>query len=1027
MSQTIRISSNPEGLVSAPVGSFFYRRGEKYFLINGITEVEEQLFTVNKTTFFRRYYNPDFYKKCSVEYVADIETWIKADRSRGEKYGWQFVAYRPPTFVGETVVPPAPTPTETATPLPSPDPTVTPTLTETPTPSPTPTSESAGDPEFFAIGYGEGSVTNFMKSADGINWTSRYVDNQGQLNNIEYGSGTLVATEGGYTDYEPDDPSGSFADLHVSTDFGDTWTTIPYSDIFPSGSPLWDRTHLWADVVYSNGRFVVLSEQGAVVTSDDNGASWTASNEVLGNSLHRAAVSGSVIVQLCSGFYSGSDNNNNYHVKVSTDGGLTWRMSAATNIDSGSNFDASWQGICVDEFGFSAVAPSVGGLMYSYDGIEWTNWTDESGSSYPINGFDIASGHAGYVIVQGNGSSVVWHIGESTNWIAVERSGSLPAEGQWKNITYGNGVYVAVNARTDSGPAAMYSTDAINWTPCNNATNQTQWVDVKHVDKPITGKYLLDVSMYSTLTEVPVGTSSVYSPAGNLPSDGLVYIWKVEGTSESGSLVCNNVRSLLGTVDVNSATSSMIDITDILARDTHGDGTSVIFTLVSDDSSSTYDLISNVSLTNIVGQIRERGIRRIPYLTPGDQGSPRMLWVYADDMSVSGKANFATGMEILDFENGGAVIHLVPNYPQPIPYFETSQDTLVRYTLDVSNLDTIGVISSSYGNAKYYPEDCSMVVYSWPTFHIWKISGSMSSGSLISSNVRELVGEINHLQHPDTSSIDITDIVMSANINQPNTALVFTAIGEYSSTSWDLMTSMSVENVTGSVGTISVRSIPYLTAGNSDQPKMVYIHDSGGNQIGDVGFAAGATFSDLYHGFAKFVLHNGYPVPPTYVEFSQNQMMPTPTPTPTPPPPPVNDSFDNAIEVFGESGSVQGTNVGSTSDPNDPSEITRSTTVWWKWAPAVTGMANGTVTTVGSSFDTYLYVYRLNGEPTQSNLTLIGEDDDDGVAGNTSAVNFTVVAGETYYFVVTGYSDDVGYITFNYSVVPLPTPTPTSI
>ena len=120
MTQIIRISSNPEGLVTAPIGSFFYRRGEKYFLINGVTEAEEQLFTVNKTTFFRKYYNPDFYKKCSVEYIEDIETWVKIDQSHGDKYGWQFVAYRQPTFVGEQDIPPTPTPMASFTPTPTP-------------------------------------------------------------------------------------------------------------------------------------------------------------------------------------------------------------------------------------------------------------------------------------------------------------------------------------------------------------------------------------------------------------------------------------------------------------------------------------------------------------------------------------------------------------------------------------------------------------------------------------------------------------------------------------------------------------------------------------------------------------------------------------------------------------------------------------------------------------------------------------------------------------------------------------------
>jgi len=34
---TLYIQSNPEGLVSAPINSIFYRNGQKYYVINGKT------------------------------------------------------------------------------------------------------------------------------------------------------------------------------------------------------------------------------------------------------------------------------------------------------------------------------------------------------------------------------------------------------------------------------------------------------------------------------------------------------------------------------------------------------------------------------------------------------------------------------------------------------------------------------------------------------------------------------------------------------------------------------------------------------------------------------------------------------------------------------------------------------------------------------------------------------------------------------------------------------------------------------
>lgn len=875
MTQTIRIASNPEGLVAAPVGSFFYRRGEKYFLINGVTESEEQLFNVNKTVFFRRYYNPDFYKKCSVEFIGEIETWIKADKSRGEKYGWQFVAYRPPTFVGEHIIPPAPTPmpspmptptatvtvTPTLTPEVTPTPTMTvtpePTVTPTPTTTPTATSVSVENPEFFAIGSSAGSNTNFMKSADGINWTSRYIDNQGQLNSIVYGNGTLVALESGTTSDGFIDPSESFADIHVSNDHGDNWTTHYHSDFFPTGG------HTWADVVYSNGKFVAMTDSGAVVISADGGNSWTASDDIIGSSMGRAAAIGNTIVQLSDGFVSGSDN---CHVKVSTDSGLTWVGAATDATDSA--FNEIWTGLCVDDSGFTTISPNnTGSFMSSPDGFNWYTWVDSINNRYSCRGVDIASktDSSEYVIVEGNGSSVVWTIGESTNWTAVEHSGSLPAGGDWNNITYGNGKYVVVNAKSNAGPAAMCSDDGISWSECNNTSNQVRWVDVKYATVAKTGRYILDVSSYSpSLGVIPPFSSSIgYSKAGNLLTlDGSVYIWKVEGDIESGSIICTNVRTLIGKIDTTAVTSSMIDITDILACETYGPSSSIVFTTIGTYDGYNYDLMTNSSLEASIGNVSERFIRQIPHLTAGNAGSPSMLETY-DDAYQIGSANFATGIQILNFESDGALIRLSNGYPTDIQFFEFSQDLIVRYTLNASNLESISYISSeSFNGLMYYPNGS---ITNGSQINIWKVSGSIVSGSMVSYSSRSLIDTIYTFNYSDSSSIDITaTIILNAEYGKTDSGIVFTTVGDFSSESWEIMTSASVINTSGSsIESIGVHAIPH------GELNMVGIQETGSsNLIGEVGFAGGILFPSTYDGFTTVVLNNGYSVPPQYIELS---------------------------------------------------------------------------------------------------------------------------------------------------------------
>lgn len=150
---TLYVTANPEGLVGGPIGSLFYRDGRKFYLIDGITQQQEQNHTLTAAVFANKKYNPDFYKKYTVSFTTEAETWIKLRSDIGFKYGWQFVAPRTPVFDGIIINTPGatstpePTATVSATPIvtatptetPTGTPTATPTLTPTETPAPTPT------------------------------------------------------------------------------------------------------------------------------------------------------------------------------------------------------------------------------------------------------------------------------------------------------------------------------------------------------------------------------------------------------------------------------------------------------------------------------------------------------------------------------------------------------------------------------------------------------------------------------------------------------------------------------------------------------------------------------------------------------------------------------------------------------------------------------------------------------------------------------------------------------------------------
>ena len=108
---------------------------------------------------------------------------------------------------------------------------------------------------------------------------------------------------------------------------------------------------------------------------------------------------------------------------------------------------------------------------------------------------------------------------------------------------------------------------------------------------------------------------------------------------------------------------------------------------------------------------------------------------------------------------------------------------------------------------------------------------------------------------------------------------------------------------------------------------------------------------------------------------------------------------------------AEGSNVGATPEPGDPAASGATSnlwnTVWWTWTAPQSGEV--AVDTVGSSFDTLLWVYvggALDG------LAQIGSDND-GAANQRSRVTFMAQAGVEYAIRVDGAEDLVGSIMLN--------------
>ena len=233
----------------------------------------------------------------------------------------------------------------------------------------------------------------------------------------------------------------------------------------------------WQAIAYGNGRYVVVGNQGAVISSTD-GVTWTAP-KYLGSSYHVWSdliyINGQFVVV---GTHALGANEG--YIVSSTDG-INW--TAVKTVGT-----SGWSAITYGNGKFVAVGYD-GYITTSTDGISWTTPTTSGNNSWKFvtygNGKYVAGGWNGYTANSTDG--ITWN----TKWVFSDGSNVLcAAYGQGKflflsnsysaissdgvnwtkqkkqshlserSMTYGGGMFVAVGS---SGKISM-SKDGINWT-----------------------------------------------------------------------------------------------------------------------------------------------------------------------------------------------------------------------------------------------------------------------------------------------------------------------------------------------------------------------------------------------------------------------------------------------------------------------------------------------------------------------------------------------------------------------------------
>jgi hypothetical protein len=135
--------------------------------------------------------------------------------------------------------------------------------------------------------------------------------------------------------------------------------------------------------------------------------------------------------------------------------------------------------------------------------------------------------------------------------------------------------------------------------------------------------------------------------------------------------------------------------------------------------------------------------------------------------------------------------------------------------------------------------------------------------------------------------------------------------------------------------------------------------------------------------------------------------------------PPANDDFANAQIIAGDSGTLAGTNIDATAEPNEPDHagLPAQASVWYRWTAAADGIAS--FDTCSADFDTRLAVYTGSALADLSEVASNDDSDDCGVGSAQSSLTFVARGGSTYQIAIDGFGA-TGTYTLAWQRVPLP-------
>lgn len=401
-----------------------------------------------------------------------------------------------------------------------------------------------------------GGSTTYYTSTDNINWTSRTFPSGSALRTIVFAAGKFVVLDNGsnISLYSTDGINWTASTLPAS----DSWYSIAYGNGYflaacnnsttgaiSSDGITWFAKNLPSTLGYRTMAFASAIGAWAVSSGNTNGAvasmGWTARTQ---------AFAGNIIDATNSSFVTLS-NGSSTTAQYSADG-TTW---ASKTLPGAAR---TWVQLASNGSTIVAMAQSSAAGAYSTDGgLTWTANNIGLNSSTPVmaygNGIFLALNGAGTTGISTSSDGIAWTTSNANivlsgpgqthslcfgNGIWVLMTGSnlitSPDGVNWTNrgtfgstvfgVTFGNGMFVAVEKGASSSSNAYYSTDGINW---NTATlpATAAWYAVGYgggyfvatADSSISSAYSTDgINWFSLLQPASRNWRSVaYNPTNN--------------------------------------------------------------------------------------------------------------------------------------------------------------------------------------------------------------------------------------------------------------------------------------------------------------------------------------------------------------------------------------------------------------------------------------------------------------------------------------------------------------------------------